>query len=246
MNPVRMYPAALSPASCASWVGAVDRALRQASQGLVAPGDYTATSSSLRLRAVPEADLPQLLGMLMRSEVGQDLQATLGSTLMCCASQCWVRRQFPFHCAPPDHHPHGWHQDGALGFDFLARTQDGPDSCEGLLEMQTCWIALTPCGSQAPGLEFVARPWAHLLTLPELQGQAWSRPDESAATISPVLKAGDALVFGGDAVHRTQLTEAMTQARTSIEFRFAPAHAARGRLHRETWLRIDDELQAQD
>ncbi|MCB9527989.1 MAG: hypothetical protein H6701_06250 [Myxococcales bacterium] len=68
------------------------------------------------------------------------------------ADQAWLRRQLPPARAPRHHAPHRWHQDGALGFDFLGGDPESPDA---LLPMITAWVPLVPCGRDAPGLRYV-------------------------------------------------------------------------------------------
>ena len=149
------------------------------------------------------------------------LQAMLGARPCCDADECWVRR------ARPAHH---WHQDGALRHDFLA--QPGPPPADALLAMRTLWIALTPCGVDAPGLEWAEPSAQRLLAPAELTeaavDAAWP------GRVHPALDAGDALLFDGALLHRTHRTPAMHRARTSLELRFfadpPPARLAGDRM----------------
>lgn len=136
------------------------------------------------------------------------IEETLGAAPWCLAGQCWVRRARP---------PHSWHQDGALHHDFMAQSQP---PAEALLALATCWMALTPCGDDAPGLEWVVPPLDRLLGPPELTDAAVRSRFPAAAFVHPRLAAGEALVFGGGLLHRTHVTPAMTRPRTSIELRF--------------------------
>ena len=142
----------------------------------------------------------------------------------------WVRRQYaPPHC-PTGHASHAWHQDGALCFDFLA---EGRRRAHGrLLAMCTCWIALTACGEDAPGLAFSTTPYDRLLELDELV-------DEGAAAHdpwTPTLRPGDALVFDGRVLHRTHVAPSMRNDRTSLELRVVDAARLPDRLRGDRFI----------
>jgi ectoine hydroxylase-related dioxygenase (phytanoyl-CoA dioxygenase family) len=149
------------------------------------------------------------------------VQDALGGAPWCLADQCWVRRARP---------PHHWHQDGGLHHDYLNQPLAG-----ALLPMVTCWIALTPCGDDAPGLEWVEPALPQLLPPAELTDSAVHARFPETAFHRPRLAAGDALVFGGGLLHRTHATAAMTRPRTSIECRFC-AHPPPPRLAAEPLL----------
>ncbi len=176
------------------------------------PGGSVPLARALPLPAVLQGLLP------LRSVVAQQL----GAEPWCIAGQCWVRR------AQPAHH---WHQDGALHHDFIAVPQPPPAA---LLPMVTCWIALTPCGGDAPGLEWVEPPLQRLLSPAELADAAVRACFAPQAFVQPVLAAGEVLVFGGGLLHRTQHCAATAALRTSIELRFcarpAPLRLAGERL----------------
>ena len=119
------------------------------------------------------------------------------------------------------HWPHAWHQDGALGFDFLDGALDPGAALP--LRMLTCWIALTACGDDAPGLELRRHPFETLLGLAELRdGGAGLRPGDEARW-APSMRPGDALLFGGGVLHRTHVEPAMGSDRTSLELRLFDA-----------------------
>jgi hypothetical protein len=105
-----------------------------------------------------------------------------------------------------------WHQDGA----FL-----GPES--GALNL---WVALTDCGPGAPGLELVPRRLGEIVETGT--GGAtydWSvGPDvvaeltRAAPVVRPQFRAGDAFLFDGYLLHRTeQSPEPPTRTRYAIE-----------------------------
>ena len=146
--------------------------------------------------------------------------------------QCWVRRQYAPDRAPSGHAPHSWHQDGALGFDFL-----GAAPSEGaLLAMVTCWIALTACGDDAPGLELVDRDAEALLPLAALGDEAVRARHAEGEFLRPILDPGDALVFGGGVLHHTHVGATMSRDRTSLELRFFPAARIPPRLRGDRFL----------
>ena len=89
--------------------------------------------------------------------------------------------------------------------------------------MVTCWIALTPCGADAPGIEFAGGEPSELLPLAALADAAVRARHPESDRLRPVLEAGDALVFGGGALHHTHVAASMTHDRTSLELRFFPA-----------------------
>lgn len=165
-------------------------------------------SRPLSSLAVPDA--AAVLHALRRSPLAAHVERALGPAPLCNLDQSWVRHGRP---------PHGWHQDGALRFDFIAHAER-PLRDEDLLVMCTCWIALTPCGDDAPGLEWVEAPQPRLLRPAELRPEAVAARHDAVLFRRPVLQPGDALVFDGRLLHRTHLDPAMTRARTSIELRF--------------------------
>ncbi len=151
-----------------------------------------------------------VIGTVAQSALRQPLEEALGPSPLCDVDQSWVRHGRP---------PHSWHQDGALRFDFLAH--DGrPLPGDAALELRIAWIALTPCGERAPGLEWVDAPLDGLLRPSELAEDAVAARFDAGRFLRPVLAPGDALLFDGLLLHRTHSTAAMTEMRTSLELRF--------------------------
>ena len=195
---------ALPAALCARWLAAT------------AHGD----ARSRPLLALAGIQSAELLHAVAGSALRLAIEAALGLSPQCNLSQCWLRHGRP---------PHQWHQDGALNFDFLAHAgRPLPDGA--MLEMLTCWIALTPCGEHAPGLEWVAAPLSRLLTPAELTDAAVNARYAGARLVRPRLQAGDALLFNGALLHRTHLSAAMTMPRSSLELRFFRAGPVPARL----------------
>ena len=206
----------LDAATCADACAAVEEALERARRGRVDAADWSPTSSSLRYAAVAALppDALSVIDALLRA-LGRDL---LGLDVSCDLESSWWRRQYPPHLAPPLHGAHSWHQDGALGFDFLAHPEGSADA-RALRQVVTCWIALTPCGREAPSLELLAASTAGVLGLDALDDRALRRAHPAECLVRPVLDAGDALVFGGAVPHRTHVAPSMQRSRTSVELR---------------------------
>jgi len=116
-----------------------------------------------------------------------------------------------------------WHQDGA----FLGERI-------GALNI---WIALTPCGRDAPGLEVVPKRIDHVVADPDAKFE-WSLSEPAvleAANGTPIARpefeAGDAMIFDHLLVHRTSVAPAMTRQRYAIEsWFFAPSAYPEGQL----------------
>jgi len=224
---------AVGRASVEAWLAAIDAHPAWKRQSPLDPA-FNPHSSSLRAVSVASLDLEGIAAALLAGEVGRLARTRLGRALALDLDQCWVRRQYAPVNQPADHAPHSWHQDGALGFDFLGAT-----STEGaLLAMLTCWIALTPCGDDAPGIEFAGSDRTDLLPLAALAdaevGACHPQPDR----MRPVLEAGDALVFGGGVLHHTHVAATMTRDRTSLELRFFPAGSPPPRLRGDRFLSL--------
>ena len=222
---------AIPPAKAQAWLAAIDAhpAWRRAGDR---GDDFNAHSSSLRLAAVAGLDIiSAVAAYVLASELGTLCRDRLGSELACNIDQCWVRRQYAPDHYPPGHAPHSWHQDGALGFDFLGAS--APPPADALLSMLTCWIALTPCGKDAPGLEFVDREFDTLLPLEALGDAAVRARHHEREFSRPAMATGDALVFGGGVLHHTHVRPAMHLDRTSLELRFFAAGCIPERLHQD-------------
>lgn len=184
--------ALLPAATCAAW--------RRQTEGL---------TGSLPLTQLP-LDAGEVLDAIAQSAAAPLLVQALGPAPWCNLSQSWLRQGRP---------PHSWHQDGALRHDFLAHG-DAPAPDDAALEMRTLWIALTPCGFDAPSLRWVDAALPSLLSPRELVDEAVAARFGPAALRHAVLQPGDALLFDGLCLHRTHLLPAMTQPRLSLELRF--------------------------
>lgn len=112
----------------------------------------------------------------------------------------------------------GWHQDGA----FLG---------EGIRTLNL-WLALTPCGADAPSMDMVPRR-LHELAPTGVEGAAfdWSVSDTVASRVAGDrgvqrlhFEAGDIIFFDEMNLHRTAVSPEMTSTRLAIEaWFFAPS-----------------------
>jgi hypothetical protein len=115
-----------------------------------------------------------------------------------------------------------WHQDGA----FL-----------GDVRSINLWIALTPCGTDSPGLDIVAKPLDYMVE--SGTGDAmfpWCVGDDVAQRLAgeggiarPQFGIGDAIIFDHTNLHRTHVAPEMTTPRHAIEtWFFAPSKFPEG------------------
>ena len=207
---MKLMPGLLPTALCDDW--------RRRTEGI---------ANSLPLTALP-LHTSGVLKAVAASAAAAPLTAALGTRPWCNLAQSWLRHGRP---------PHGWHQDGALRHDFLAHAGE-PAPSGAALAVWTLWITLTPCGEDAPSLQWVDAQAAGLLSPEQLQHDAVLQRYGAAAMPHAVLQPGDALLFGGLCVHRTHLTAAMTQPRLSLELRFFRADALPARVAGDTGQRM--------
>lgn len=236
---VVQLPSVTSADTSARWLAIADAALLAAG----AAGDHVrpdrgidgVSAATVRPCSLPLSALPALFDEVRdtlqhHTALTKRLTAELGPRRALLLDHCWVRHQpAPRHRATGQT-PHSWHQDGALAFDFSAPP---PYPADALLPMWTCWLSLTDCGTEAPSLAWYEPPLDHLLeplSLSDDALHAWRATRVSTTQRHAVMSAGDALLFGGGLLHRTHASAAMTQARTSIELRWLPAHAVPQRL----------------
>lgn len=199
---------------------------------------WAATVSSLTLGAILcDEEIRSLAALISTGRINKWLHGELGDSIACDLDQAWVRRQYAPSHYPVFHTPHGWHQDGALKFDFQAH-RAGEFPPDALLSMATCWIALTPCGAESPGLELVTQRLEGLLTPANLIEEDVRKRFTAELFWRPVMEPGDALLFRGDMLHRTHVTRAMTKDRTSLEFRFFSADNIPSRLKGDRFVRL--------
>ena len=152
----------------------------------------------------------------------------LGDALALDLDQCWVRRQYA-----PAHAPAGpCAAQLASGRRPRLRLPRHDARAEGaLLAMVTCWIALTPCGADAPGIEFAGGDAdATCCRSPPSPTPRSAPAIRERDRLRPVLAAGDALVFGGGVLHHTHVAADHDprphQPRAALLRRRRPAAAA--------------------
>ncbi len=221
---------AVPAAACSRWLDWIGAARAR----LQAPHpDLQPASASLRLRALGDTAFDGIVAAVRAGPAGPVLRARLGPDLRCLASQCWARRQVPAAQRAPGEHPHEWHQDGALNCRF-----DGSNL--QLLDVVTVWIALVPCGVDAPSLEWIVPGPCGLHPALELADPVLAQRFGLAGRAHARLAAGDALVFGGALLHRSHHDAAMTRPRDSIELRFVPAGPVPPRLAHEHLSTLPD------
>ena len=141
------------------------------------------------------ADSPRMLFELLdvvdATGIGALVEGYFGERPALSANKCTLRR------VPVDASTN-WHQDGA----FLGRD----------VTTLNLWLALSPCGAEAPGLDIVPRRFDHILPTgtdgalfdwsvsPTLVEEAAGGAD---AIVRPEFEPGDALLFDHLFVHRT-------------------------------------------
>jgi hypothetical protein len=169
------------------------------------------------------ADSPRMLFELTElvedSGVAALIGAYFGERPALSANKCTLRR------VPIDTNTN-WHQDGA----FLGRE----------VRSLNLWLALSPCGVDAPGLDIVPQRFDEVLPTgtegalfdwsvsPQVVEDAAGGPD---AIVSPEFGPGDALLFDHLFLHRTGIRPGMTLERWAIEsWFFAPSSYPDGQI----------------
>jgi hypothetical protein len=161
----------------------------------------------------------ELLDVVAETGIGALVEGYLGERPALSANKCTLRR------VPVDTNTN-WHQDGA----FLGRH----------VRTLNLWLALSSCGTDAPGLDIV--PWRFDEILPTGTDGAlfdWSVSpalvEEVAggadAILRPEFSPGDALLFDHLFLHRTGVSPGMTRQRWAIEtWFFAPSTYPEGQI----------------
>ncbi|WP_418315464.1 phytanoyl-CoA dioxygenase family protein [Piscinibacter sakaiensis] len=228
---LQFLPALIAARCCVDWQRIVGSAV-ECRRGRSDDPDFSRSSSSVRLRSLrgqtPGSDLDGLVALLWRDPLRAVVESMLGKPAALLADQCWGRCQYPPDRYPQGHSAHQWHQDGALHFDF-----NPPYPADALLVMVTCWIALTRCGDDAPGLELMRHPLPRLLPPEELDAARIASSVAPENTVQPLFDLGDAVVFSGGTLHRTHVSSEMTRDRFSLELRFVAADEVHPRLRGE-------------
>lgn len=128
----------------------------------------------------------------------------LGGRPVLSANKCTLRKVSPDATG-------GWHQDGA----FLGRD----------IRAINLWLALTPCGIDAPGMDIVPHRFDDIVeTGTGSSNFDWAAGDEAvrkaagaAGVVRPQFEAGDLVLFDHMLMHKTAVTPDMTRERHAIE-----------------------------
>jgi predicted O-methyltransferase YrrM len=169
------------------------------------------------------ADSPRMLFELLEvvheTGIGSLVETYFGERPALSANKCTLRRVAADAST-------NWHQDGA----FLGRH----------VRTLNLWLALSPCGTDAPGLDIVPRRFDEILAT-GTDGALfdWSvspaQVEEAAggpgAILRPEFAPGDALLFDHLFLHRTGVTPGMTRQRWAMEtWFFAPSTYPGGQI----------------
>jgi hypothetical protein len=188
-------------------------------------GDYRVGGRRRWVRAsgaLWTADSPRMLFELLEvvhdTGVGSLVEAYLGERPALSANKCTLRR------VPVDTRT-DWHQDGA----FLGRH----------VRTLNLWLALSPCGTDAPGLDIVPRRFDEVLETGtdgaffdwSVSPEVVERAADGVGVIRPEFAPGDALLFDHLFLHRTGVASGMSRQRWAIEtWFFAPSNYPDGQI----------------
>lgn len=153
-----------------------------------------------------------VLGELQDAGITGAIAGHLGERPVFSLQKSTLRRSLPSYNLV------AWHQDGSF-FDPDVRTMN-------------VWVALSPCGGDypSPGLEVLpARldvlPVDGLMTKHSVSYDLVAELAETTPLVIPRFEPGDALLFDEHLLHRTHLTEAMSEIRYALEcWFFAPSN----------------------
>lgn len=226
---------ALDTARISPWVTAVEARYREleslvaehgiwGAAGQLPPGTrYQAPVAALGIDAVAGWEA---LAHSLDSMVWAASRALLGGQIGFDLDICWLRRQYPPARRSPGQEPHRFHQDGAYGMNFL---ETAPGDRE-LLPIVVAWMPFVTAGGAAPGLEFVTEGPRGVLGLDELDDKAIEARWPAANRVRPIVAFGDVVLLAGQALHRTWVTDAMSEVRTCAELRIVQAEPLAPRL----------------
>jgi hypothetical protein len=162
------------------------------------------------------ADSPRLLFELFEyvddTGLGALMTEFLGERPLLSGLKATLRRM------PPDVDVDGrWHQDGS----FLGQGVGAVN----------IWLALSACGTDAPGLDILPTRLARVISRDESSRYDWALSDDAVTAtaaevpiVRPEFEAGDALLFDHLLLHRTGTSPGMKRERHAIEsWFFAPS-----------------------
>ncbi|MBX3285274.1 MAG: phytanoyl-CoA dioxygenase family protein [Actinobacteria bacterium] len=153
-----------------------------------------------------------VLGELEAAGITSAIAGHLGERPVFSLQKSTLRRSLPTYNLV------AWHQDGSF-FDRDVRTMN-------------VWVALSPCGGDypSPGLEVLpARldilPVDGVMTKHSVSYDLVAELAEETPLVIPRFEPGDALLFDEHLLHRTHLTESMSEIRYALEcWFFAPSN----------------------
>ena len=158
-----------------------------------------------------ERSLGQVLDILGTPPLADVLRAYLGTErLAALAGKCLIRR----HWRTDAKSLSPFHQDA------MAVQRSAP--------MLTCWMPLNRCGATAPGLEVVAQHLEATLPISDTPVSNHAPMEIDEATVlrafgdrlwHPEFEAGDVMIFEPHTVHRSYVSDGMTEVRYSVEVR---------------------------
>ncbi len=203
--------------------GAASRCFDAIGAGKAIPPHYRFNrfSHSLLVTALTDfgCDTGELTAPLSAPGLGDLFGMAMDGEWTCNLEQSWVRKKFaPANIPDRQYHAQNWHQDGALGVQFPPE----PGPLVAMTRLLTCWIPLSACGTDSPGLEFVRRRQEALLHFTELDDAALRRRFAAEEFWAPSLAPGDGLVFLNGTLHRTCALPGMRRDRMSVEYRLFP------------------------
>jgi hypothetical protein len=160
----------------------------------------------------------ELLHALAASGATEVITEYLGERPCLALDKCTLRRAGLRHTGGE------WHQDGST-LNPGVRTMG-------------VWLALTDCGTDAPGLDVLPRRLDRIMPMGTVGTPfEWSVSEElvqeqfAGETIRPVFAPGDALIFDDLLLHRTTVDPTMTNVRYAAEtWYFAPSACPRDRV----------------
>ena len=177
------------------------------------PPNQTDERANLRWFRVCTMDSPrgmfEVVDAFEHAGVGDIVRGYLGARPSMSAGKWCLRRM-------PKRNIAGWHQEGSVFPNVPLRTMN-------------VWLALTPCGDDAPSLDVVPRRESRIHPVEKgfmMSHQQFAEVAGDAPQISPRYDAGDAMLFDEMVIHRTNTDKAMEGLRYSIESWFfaTPGH----------------------
>ncbi len=216
--------------------------VEQVNQHLPPDGAFHERSSYIKLAALDRhlpGNKPDIWSLVAHSPLREVILQVMGEGVCVNLTQVPVRKQYAPGNAHVLHSPNQWHQDGALGVTFGDLPENNsPYLDTPLTDLLTCWVPLTDCGVDRPGLEFITAPLTQLLHYQFLTPAALGNLFNPDQFWVPQAKVGDALVFLPGTLHRTAVYPAMTGDRLSIELRLFRGDRIPAWMEQDTFVEL--------